>query len=119
MQSAGKKLWISAKDYVMIVLGILIYGFGFCAFILPEGVVIGGVSGIGSLFYFASLKYLPFEIPVWIPSYSINLILLAFAYKIVGKQFVMRTIFGATVISLAIGVMQPLFHNILGGKPLV
>lgn len=119
MQSAGKKLWISAKDYVMIVLGILIYGFGFCAFILPEGVVIGGVSGIGSLFYFASLKYLPFEIQVWIPSYAINLILLAFAYKIVGKQFVMRTIFGATVISLAIGVMQPLFHNILGGKPLV
>lgn len=119
MQSAGKKLWISAKDYVMIVLGILIYGFGFCAFILPEEVVIGGVSGIGSLFYFASLKYLPFEIPVWIPSYAINLILLAFAYKIVGKQFVMRTIFGATVISLAIGVMQPLFHNILGGKPLV
>jgi uncharacterized membrane-anchored protein YitT (DUF2179 family) len=119
MQSAGKKLWISAKDYVMIVLGILIYGFGFCAFILPEEVVIGGVSGIGSLFYFASLKYLPFEIPVWIPSYAINLILLAFAYKIVGKQFVMRTIFGATVISLTIAVMQPLFHNILGGKPLV
>ena len=119
MQSAGKKLWISAKDYVMIVLGILIYGFGFCAFILPEEVVIGGVSGIGSLFYFASLKYLPFEIPVWIPSYAINLILLAFAYKIVGKQFVMRTIFGATVISLALAVMQPLFHNILGGKPLV
>ncbi|MBR5898582.1 MAG: YitT family protein [Muribaculaceae bacterium] len=119
MQSAGKKLWISAKDYVMIVVGILIYGVGFCAFILPEEVVIGGVSGIGSLFYFASLKYLPFEIPVWIPSYAINLVLLAFAYKIVGKQFVMRTIFGATVISLAIGVMQPLFHHILGGKPLV
>ena len=119
MQSAGKKLWISAKDYVMIVVGILIYGVGLCAFILPEEVVIGGVSGIGSLFYFASLKYLPFEIPVWIPSYAINLVLLAFAYKIVGKQFVMRTIFGATVISLAIGVMQPLFHHILGGKPLV
>lgn len=119
MQSTGKKLWISAKDYIMIIVGILIYGVGFCAFILPEEVVIGGVSGIGSLFFFASQKYLPFEIPVWIPSYAINLVLLAFAYKIVGKQFVMRTIFGATVISLVIAIMQPLFYHLLDGKPLV
>ena len=119
MHSTGKKLWMGAKDYIMIVLGILIYGIGFCAFILPEEVVIGGVSGIGSLFFFASQKYLPFEIPVWIPSYAINLVLLAFAYKIVGKQFVMRTVFGATVISLVIAIMQPLFYHLLDGKPLV
>lgn len=97
----------------MIVLGIAIYSFGFTAFILPEKVVMGGVSGIGSLIYFA------FDIPVAITQYSINLLLLAFAYKIVGKQFVLRTIFGATVISIIIGIMQPLFHDLLGGKPFV
>lgn len=119
MQSSGKQLWISAKDYIMIILGIAIYSFGFCAFILPEKVVIGGVAGIGSLVYFASQEYLPFEIPVAITQYALNLILLAFAFKIVGRQFVIRTVFGATVISLMIGVMQPLFHDLLGGRPLV
>ncbi len=97
----------------MIILGIAIYSFGFTAFILPEKVVMGGVSGIGSLIYFA------FDIPVAITQYSINLLLLAFAYKIVGKQFVLRTIFGATVISIMIGFMQPFFLDLLGGKPLV
>lgn len=87
----------------MIVVGIFIYAFGFTAFILPEKVVIGGVSGIGSLVYFVS------GIPVAITQYALNLFLLALAYKIVGKQFVIRTIFGATVISLAIGILQPLF----------
>lgn len=97
----------------MIILGIAIYSFGFTAFILPEKVVMGGVSGIGSLIYFA------FDIPVAVTQYSINLLLLAFAYKIVGKQFVLRTIFGATVISIMIGIMQPFFLELLDGKPLV
>lgn len=119
MAPTGKHLWLSARDYVMIVLGIAIYSFGFCAFILPEEVVIGGVSGLGSLVFFASQKYLPFEIPVAVTQYALNLILLAFAFRIVGRQFVIRTIFGATVISLMIGIMQPLFHDLLGGRPLV
>ena len=97
----------------MIILGIAIYSFGFTAFILPEKVVMGGVSGIGSLIYFA------FNIPVAVTQYSINLLLLAFAYRLVGKQFVLRTIFGATVISIMIGFMQPFFLELLDGKPLV
>lgn len=99
----SRRLWLGAQDYIMIVVGIFIYAFGFTAFILPEKVVIGGVSGIGSLVYFVS------GIPVAITQYALNLFLLALAYKIVGKQFVIRTIFGATVISLAIGILQPLF----------
>lgn len=113
MASKGYRLWLSTKDYIMIILGIAIYSFGFTAFILPEKVVMGGVSGLGSLIYFA------FNVPVAVTTYAINLLLLAIAYKIVGKQFVWRTIFGATVISIMIGVMQPFFFELLDGKPLV
>ena len=108
-----KQLWLGSKDYMMIIFGIALYAFGFCAFILPEEVIMGGVSGIGSLLYFA------FDIPVAVTQYALNLALLAVAYKIVGKQFVLRTIFGATVISLMIGIMRPLFHELLDGKPLM
>lgn len=44
------------KDYLFIVLGILIYGIAFTAFILPHGIVIGGVSGVATLVYFGSLS---------------------------------------------------------------
>ena len=98
-----QNIWMSSKDYLFIILGLFIYAFGFTAFVLPEKVVIGGLVGVGSLVYFLT------DIPVAITSYGLNLVLLAMAYHIVGKQFVIRTVFGATVINLMIGLMQPLF----------
>jgi uncharacterized membrane-anchored protein YitT (DUF2179 family) len=107
-----KSLWMTTRDYVIITLSIALYAFGFCAFILPEKVIIGGVSGIGSLIYFA------FGVPVAITQYAVNLFLLAIAYKLVGKTFVIRTIFGATMISLFIGIFQPLFPEpLVQGEP--
>ena len=45
-------LWRSARDYVFISLGMAIYAFGFCGFILPERVVIGGAAGLSTIVYF-------------------------------------------------------------------
>ncbi len=103
MSLTRKQLWISSRDYFMIALGIALYAFGFTAFILPNKVIIGGLAGIGSLIYFI------FDVPVAVSSYALNLTLLAIAYKVVGKIFVLRTVFGATVIALFIGFFQPLF----------
>ncbi|WP_290452678.1 YitT family protein [uncultured Muribaculum sp.] len=103
MRFNSRNIWMSSRDYVLIIFGLCIYAFGFTAFVLPERVVIGGLVGIGSLVYFLT------GIPVAITSYSLNLMLLAFAYKLVGTQFVLRTIFGATILNGLIGLMQPLF----------
>lgn len=98
----------SAKDYVFIVLGLALYSIGFSAFILPHAVVIGGLSGVGTLVYFATDGL----IPVAITQYVINLVLLACAFKIVGRTFVLRTIFGVTVVALGIGVTEGYFMSI-------
>lgn len=112
MGFSSRKLWLTSKDYFMIVLGITIYAFGFSAFILPEKVVIGGAAGLSSLVYFI------FGVPVGITNYAINITLLAIAYRIVGRTFIVRTVFGATVISLAIGLFQPLFPEpLIAGQP--
>lgn len=100
-------------DYVMIILGIFLYAFGFCAFILPHHIVIGGLAGVGTLVYFATNE----TIPVAVTQYVLNLILLAMAFKVVGKTFVIRTIFGATVIALFIGVGESFFMSL--GHPLL
>ena len=97
----------------MIVFGLFLYAFGFCAFILPHEVVIGGLAGVGTLVYFATYG----KISVAITSYACNLLLLAMAYRIVGKTFVTRTVFGATVIASGIGVFEKIFMGF--GHPLV
>ncbi|MCH5246877.1 MAG: YitT family protein [Muribaculaceae bacterium] len=103
------KIWLSAKDYILISLGIALYAFGFSAFINPEEVMMGGMAGFGQLVYYITLKLFGFGIPIAVTMYVGNLILLACALKTVGRTFVVRTIFGATVISLFIGIMQPFF----------
>lgn len=105
------QLWRSAKDYVFITLGMALYAFGFCGFILPERVVIGGLAGIGTMLY------LTLGIPVAVSQYALNLILLAIAYKVVGKHFVMGTIYGATMISVFIGIFQPLLQDGFTNEP--
>lgn len=98
-----QQIWMSSKDYIIIALGIAIYAFGFCAFILPYKVVIGGLAGLGTIVYFTT------GIPVAIAQFAMNMTLLAIAFKTVGKTFVIRTIYGAVCISLFIGILQPFF----------
>lgn len=96
------KLMNNAKDYFAIAFGLVLYAIGFVFFILPHQVVIGGLAGVGTLVLYATGGL----IPVAVTSYAINLLLLAFAFKIVGKTFVLRTIYGATLASLFIGIAE-------------
>lgn len=108
------KVWMTAKDYLIIIFAIFLYGFGFSAFILPEKVVIGGVTGIGTIVYFLTGK----SYMIGLTQYVINLGLLAAAYFIVGKQFVVKTIFGATLISIVVTILPPLFPEpLVPGQP--
>ena len=99
---SGKKLWMSSRDYLFIIFGTFLYSLAFTGFILPLKVVIGGVTGVGTLIFFLT------GIPVAISQYVINLVLLAFAYRIVGKQFCWRTIFGTSCMAVWLGIFQPL-----------
>lgn len=103
MSKFKKEILGSLKDYIMIIVGLAMYAFGYTAFILPEEVVIGGMPGVSALIYFK------FGVPVAISNFILNLILLACAWRIVGKTFVIRTVFGITVLSLLLGIMQPFF----------
>lgn len=113
MKPRYDSLFHDAKDYVFIIIGIGLYALGFCAFILPHKVVMGGLTGIGTLVFYASNEH----IPVAVTGYVLNLLLLAISYKVVGKRFVKRTIFGATVVAIMIGWMQPTFMHL--HKPLM
>ena len=112
MTDTTKKYFKLAQDYVMITLGLFCYAFGFTAFILPEKIVIGSVTGLSALMHY----WLNWNVAV--TYYAINIILLIIAFRSVGKQFVLRTIMGATIATIFIGVLQPMFPSpIVEGQP--
>lgn len=93
------------RDYLMIIVGLIFYAIGFCAFILPHKIVIGGMAGLGTLVFFASNQV----IPVAVTMYGVNIALIICGYKVLGKAFTIRTIFGATGISIFIGLIEGYF----------
>lgn len=93
------------RDCAYIILGMAIYAIGFTAFILPHKVVIGGMSGFGTLIYYATGGLLPIAAVM----YGTNILLLIVSFKYLGKGFIIRTIFGATILSLFIGLIEGYF----------
>ena len=94
------KIYFSVQDYLMILFGTLLYGFGFNAFILSNEIVTGGVSGICALIFFASNGL----IPVSVSYFVINVALLVVALKILGLKFLIKTIFGVFSLSASLSL---------------
>ncbi len=116
MKFSKNSLWLNARDYLMIVLGTMLFAFGFSAFVLPEKVVIGGVTGIASIIYF--LTGIPYSIGA--SQFLINIVLLIVAWKLVGSHFVYRTIFGVISITVFLSIFPSMFSEpFLEGQPLL
>ncbi|MDR1403763.1 MAG: YitT family protein [Tannerellaceae bacterium] len=109
MQKHIRKLFYAVQDYLVIFIGTALYGFGFNGFILSNEIVTGGVSGISALIFFAT------SIPVSVSYLVINLVLLAFAFKILGLKFLVKTIFGVISLSFSLSF----FEWLLGGAPVI
>jgi uncharacterized membrane-anchored protein YitT (DUF2179 family) len=108
-------LMFDIKDYLMILLGTLLYGFGFNAFILSNEIITGGVSGLCALIFFATKE----TIPVSLSYFVINVALLLLALKVLGFRFLMKTIFGVFSLSFSLSLFERLLKDvvILDGQP--
>ncbi len=102
------------KDYIMIVLGTLIYSVGITQFIMPHKFVTGGLAGIGVLLNYA------FALPVSLTILLINVVLIVIAWRILGSQFLAKTIFGVIFLSLFIGLFEALnLGVVMQDEPLI
>lgn len=85
-----------AKDYITITLSLLLFSFGVIGFLVPAEIIGGGVTGISTLIYYYSGE----TIPVAIPFFLINLVLIAIGTKIFGKGFGVKTVYAMMVTTL-------------------
>lgn len=97
------------KDYIMIFAGLILYAVGLTGFLLPNKIVTGGLAGITVLIKSAT------EIPLWVSYVSINAVLLIFAWKIVGKNFVIKTVVSVAVLTILLRygefyITKPIIH---------
>lgn len=94
MEQKIKRVILVLKEYILITLGLLCYTAAWDIFVIPHGMVGGGVSGIGALIYYAV------GFPVSYSYFIINIVLLLIALKILGKGFGFKTVFAVVMASV-------------------
>ena len=109
MRKRISKIIHPVKDYLLITLGTVLYAFGFVGFVLSNEIVPGGLTGIGSLLYYVTHIHVSFTYA------AVNIVLLFIAYKILGRHYVINSLFG--IVSLTLMLM--FFEWLLEGKTIV
>lgn len=90
------------KKYGIILLGSFIFALAVNMFLLPFKIVSGGFSGIATIFYHL------FGISTGVTVGVLDLIMILFAYRILGKAFVMDSMVAIIVIPIFLSITERL-----------
>ena len=100
-----QKIFREIKDYLMIALGMVLYGIGWTVFLLPNDIATGAVPGIASIVYWAT------GFPVQYTYFIINAFLLMLSLKIMGWKFSVKTIFAVFILTLFLSIIQKITNG--------
>lgn len=99
------------RDYVVITFGLLLYATGFTCFQLPYEITMGGLAGAGAVIFYAT------GFPVQYTFFTVNIILLAVAVKVLGWRFCLKTIYAVFMLTLLLGMVQEVMIHLGETRP--
>lgn len=95
-----------ARDYLMIALGMVLYGIGWTLFLLPQDITASGVPGIASIVYFAT------GLPVQYVYLGVNVVLLIVSIWQLGWKFSIKTVFAVFTLSTFLAIIQEITKDV-------
>ncbi|MDO4588481.1 MAG: YitT family protein [Fusobacterium sp.] len=84
------------KDYLFMTVGCFIYAFAVNYFYVSNHLAEGGVTGIALIIFYL------FKTPVGVTYFVVNIPLLILGWKMLGKDFIIKTLYGTLMMSLAL-----------------
>jgi uncharacterized membrane-anchored protein YitT (DUF2179 family) len=90
------------KVYTLITIGAGITALAINIFLVPYKIAPGGLSGLATVLFYISNE----KLPVGASMLAINIPLFLLGYKIIGKKFFFRTIYGTIVLSAIIDLTE-------------
>jgi uncharacterized membrane-anchored protein YitT (DUF2179 family) len=94
------------RDYVLMTIGIIITAWALDAFLIPNKLAAGGVSGLATVLYY-TLKDYGIVVPVGVQMLAMNAVLLIVAVVARGWRYGAKTIYGMVALSVAVDVLAP------------
>lgn len=98
------------RDYVVIIIGLALYSVGLTGFLIPYKIVMGGLGGVSLLIKYST------GFPLWLSFIIINSGLLVIAWFILGRKYVISTLFSSVVLTIFLNIserfiIEPLVSN--------
>ena len=94
------KYKLVVRDYLLIIIGSILYALSTVLFVFPSGLLLGGTSGISIIL----TSFLPFS-PGGILT-VINLALIIIAFIILGKEMATKTLVGSVLTTVFICITE-------------
>lgn len=111
MKLTRKDIFTEIRQYAIITIALFLMALGWTGFLIPNGLMGGGVSGMGTLIYWTT------GISTGITIFVINAILILLAIKIIGFGFGVKTIYSIIVYSIFFSLLELVIKEpIITGK---
>ncbi len=99
-------------DIFVDILGGILAGVGICSFAASAGFPLAGISGIALIFYRL------FGVPIGLGTILLNIPIVLFSYKVLGRRFLLRSLQSIVISSLILDYVVPLFPVYDGNRML-
>lgn len=93
-------VWQEVKSHIVITIAIIVSAIGWTAFLIPNQMLGGGVTGLATIVYWVT------DIPTGITIFVLNAILILIAFKSLGRRFAFSTIYSVIMTSVVFYVLQ-------------
>ncbi|HEY5540397.1 MAG TPA: YitT family protein [Coriobacteriia bacterium] len=93
------------RDFALMSVGVLMTAFALDAFLIPNRLAAGGVSGLATVIFYAAKAHLGVTILVGTQMLVMNAVLLLVAWRMQGLRYVAKTLYGAVGLSVLVDVL--------------
>jgi len=95
------------RDYALMTVGIAITAWGLNAFLIPNRLAAGGVSGLATVFYYLFSDRFGVNVPIGMQMLVMNGVLLAIGISRKGWRYGAKTVYGMVAMSVAVDLLAP------------
>jgi len=101
----SKQFFLGLKEYTLITLGVTMYVMGWIIFLIPNNMIGGGVTGLGSIVQYATNGV----IKIGYTYFVVNAGLLVAALFTLGRSFGAKSIYAILLTSVLLNAAQGIF----------
>ena len=100
-------------QYLSVGIGCLISAVAINSFLVPHHLLSGGVSGVAIIIYYLV------DWPIGLQMLFMNLPLFYAAYRLIGREYLFKTIYGAVLFSLFVDATGYLSNFMIVDDPIL